>query len=99
MAEIDPDVPKRRAHAWIHGKFQGNLFVAQLQEVAMELGATGWARLWLDGRIELLVEGNADAVTELLRWAGAGPDDADVAEVAVEDEPYVGEFDAFAVRR
>ncbi|MCZ7567481.1 MAG: acylphosphatase [Ardenticatenaceae bacterium] len=86
-------------HAWIYGKLRGKLFAAQLQEVALELGVTGWLRFWLDGRVELVAEGNADTVTELLRWAGEGPDDADIAEVVVEDEPYVGEFDAFAVRR
>lgn len=89
---------QRRVRVLVAGRVQGVFFRASTREVARQLGLTGWVRNLPDGRVEMLVEGPADAVDRLLRWARTGPDNAHVTHLEVYDEPYRGEFESFRVR-
>ena len=98
MVELDPDVPKRRVHAWVPSQDQGTPLAEGLKAVAMELGLTGWGRVLLDGRLELVAEGNADAVEELLLWVMKASERVEVGNLTLEDEPVSGEYSTFSVR-
>ena len=53
---------------------------------AEALGLSGWVRNLPDGRVEAVFEGDGDRVAEMLSWCGEGPSEAQVSDVASEDE-------------
>ncbi len=86
----------KRVHLIIRGRVQGVFFRAAAQREARRLGLTGWAKNRLDGSIELLAEGEEDAVRELTHWSQHGPSVARVDHVDVRWRGYTGEFFEFA---
>lgn len=67
----------------IRGRVQGVGYRYALQEEAERLGVTGWVRNRLDGTVEALLRGEAQAVEAVVAWARRGPPAARVAEVQV----------------
>jgi acylphosphatase len=57
---------------------------------ALEHGVQGWARNLDDGRVEVVLEGEPDAVAAVERWCHAGPARAVVTEVLASTEPPEG---------
>ena len=89
---------KVRAHLAIKGRVQGVFFRAHTQEEARRRGITGWVRNLSDGGVEVVCEGEEQAVYLMIEWCRGGPPHAEVAAVAVENEQYSGEFSDFTVR-
>ncbi len=90
---------KRRVHILVSGKVQGVFYRATTKEVADRLGLTGWVRNLPDGRVEIVAEGEEDALKNLISWCWEGPPLARVDNVEVRWESYRGEYDSFSVRR
>jgi acylphosphatase len=65
----------------VGGKVQGVFFRASTREQALRLDLSGSARNLSDGRVEVIVAGEADAIDALGRWLRQGPPSAEVAEV------------------
>ncbi|HUP97311.1 MAG TPA: acylphosphatase [Usitatibacter sp.] len=81
----------------IRGRVQGVFFRESMRQEAARLGVTGWVRNRRDGSVEAVVQGGAEAVDAMVRWAQRGPRDAEVA--AVEVSPVAaGEFSGFDKR-
>ena len=80
----------------IRGRVQGVFFRESMRQEAARLGVTGWVRNTRDGTVEAVVQGNADAVEAITRWAHRGPEDARVLGVDVFETE--GDFDAFEKR-
>lgn len=76
-----PIVAKR---AWVSGRVQGVSFRAATREQARRLGLRGRAVNLDDGRVEVLVCGEAAAVQSLLDWLHHGPPLARVDAVHIE---------------
>jgi acylphosphatase len=81
----------------VSGDVQGVFFRDSTRREANRLGVAGWVRNRPDGRVEAFFEGPPDAVAHLVRWCGAGPRHAAVADVQVSEAPPEG-FDNFAIR-
>jgi acylphosphatase len=88
---------KTRARLVIEGKVQGVWFRDSARRKANELGVYGWVKNRYDGAVEVLAEGNGDAVDELIDWCHKGPSRAIVRHVAVMREEWQGEFDSFDI--
>ncbi len=58
--------------------------------VASEAGVAGSATNLADGRVELVLEGDEDAVLGVISWAKNGPSHAHVEEVDAVDEAPQG---------
>lgn len=85
-------------HGYVSGKVQGVYYRQSAQEQAERLDIDGWVRNLEDGRVELLVEGEEEAVRELEKWLARGPVKARVA--AVELKPMTPQgITGFIVRR
>ena len=83
-------------HLAIRGRVQGVGFRYAMHEEASRLGLAGWVRNRRDGSVEAIVQGPADAVESLRRWAASGPPSAQVT--AVDAAPAEGDFAAFEMR-
>ncbi len=80
-------------HLRITGRVQGVGYRWHMTEEARRLGLTGWVRNRLDGSVEAVAQGPADAVQALVDWAQRGPSLARVDEVVVGDAE--GAFEGF----
>jgi acylphosphatase len=69
----------------VSGRVQGVFYRASTSERAAELGLSGWVRNLDDGRVELAVSGDAEAIEALVSWLWEGPPRADVTAVTVSE--------------
>lgn len=83
----------------IAGRVQGVGFRWFVKDTAMREGATGWVRNLTDGRVEALVEGDAEAVTRIEGTLRAGPRNARVDTVVVDTEEASGAYRTFSIER
>lgn len=90
---------KKRVHLFISGRVQGVFFREYMKDIAIKAGAKGWVRNLPDGRVEAIVEGDSDAVDEVVRWCHRGSPASRVNNVEIIKETYNGEFADFKVIR
>ncbi|MGV8941593.1 MAG: acylphosphatase [Lysobacter sp.] len=65
----------------VGGKVQGVFFRAATREQAVALGLRGYAKNLPDGRVDILVLGEAPAIDQLADWLRRGPPQARVEEL------------------
>lgn len=75
-----------RRKVLVSGTVQGVFFRESLRREAERVGAAGGATNLPDGRVEVVLEGQPDAVEELVRWCHEGPAHARVESVEVQEE-------------
>ena len=87
-----------RAHVIISGRVQGVCFRMETRGAVKGLGGVrGWVRNRRDGTVEAIFEGASGQVQKILAWCRKGPAAAAVSDVAVEWQPYAGEFGDFVI--
>ena len=89
----------KRIQVVVHGRVQGVFFRATAQREARQNGLTGWVKNRRDGAVEMVVEGEEDAVKDFLAWAQAGPSTARVDKVETKWRSYTGEFSDFRIAK
>jgi acylphosphatase len=90
---------KARLHVLLDGRVQGVFFRGQTESWAAALGLAGWVRNRADGRVEVVAEGERDALESLLGQLRQGPAFARVEAADVRWLDSTGEFDSFRIRR
>lgn len=85
----------KRVNLIVKGRVQGVFFHAIAQREARRLGLTGWITTRRDGSIEMAVEGEEDALREIVAWSQKGPTAARVDEVDIRWRSYTGQFHDF----
>ena len=88
---------KARAHVFISGRVQGVFFRDHTRRWAASLGLTGWVRNLLDGRVEVMAEGERERLDGLIGRLRQGPPMAEVADVEVTWEDFRGEYEDFRI--
>ncbi len=68
----------------VRGRVQGVSYRSSMQTMAVSRGVTGWVRNLEDGSVEALLQGDEDAVKQVLKWSRMGPPRAEVSEVVEE---------------
>ena len=86
-----------RRRVLVDGRVQGVYFRDSARAVAGRHGVSGWVRNLVDGRVELVLEGEPAAVEAVLAWCHEGPPRAVVTGVWVSEEEPAGET-GFGVR-
>ena len=81
----------------ISGRVQGVGFRYFAQETAAREGISGWAKNLPDRGVEVIAEGEAEAVERLERALRHGPPGARVEDVEVEDRMPTGRDTGFSV--
>ena len=69
----------------VRGDVQGVGFRDATRRRAQSLGVAGWVRNRSDGAVEVLAEGEADAVESMVAFCREGPRGASVGDVEVSD--------------
>lgn len=88
-----------RLKALVKGRVQGVGFRGYVLQHAANLGLTGWVRNTYIGDVEVLAEGQREALDKLIEVLESGPRSAFVIEVQREWLSASGEFDMFEVAR
>jgi acylphosphatase len=65
----------------IEGRVQGVGYRYWAERAANELGLVGWVRNLRDGRVEMIVAGDADQITRMVEACRQGPRSARVEQV------------------
>jgi acylphosphatase len=78
-------MPPVARHLTILGRVQGVFYRNWTVDAARGLGLTGWVRNRMDGSVEALVQGEADAVARFITLAQDGPPAAKVARIDATD--------------
>src|SRR3989337_3793082 len=86
---------KAGVHLYISGRVQGVFFRDSAQQTAHASGVTGFVKNLRDSRVELIAEGEDEAIKKLIQWCHSGPPAANVESVEIQYEPYNGEFSIF----
>lgn len=86
-----------RARIKVSGRVQGVYYRSYAQDEAKRLGLKGWVRNNPDGRVEMVCEGERDALLAMIDWCWKGSPSSRVSGVEVSWEEYRGEFDDFRV--
>ena len=86
-----------RKRVVVSGKVQGVFFRSRTQDMAEDLGLTGWVRNRPDGKVEAEFQGPEDAVALAVDFCHHGSEQARVDDVAVHDANPVDGERGFAV--
>jgi acylphosphatase len=84
-------------HVRVTGLVQGVFFRAWARDEAQALGVSGWIRNCSDGSVEALIEGDSEAIEELIDLLREGPPGAQVEDVEIEEADREG-LSSFEVR-
>lgn len=91
---------RERLSARVIGRVQGVGFRWWARRQAEELGLVGWIMNANDERsVELVAEGEAEALAELERRLSSGPAGASVERLEARREAASGEYDRFGIVR
>ena len=89
----------RRVRVFVSGRVQGVFFRGATERRMRELGAVGWVRNLPDGRVEALLQADAEVVEQALVFLRRGPRGALVEALELRDEPAGAELVGFEVWR
>ena len=85
--------------ATVHGRVQGVGYRYNTQQIAQNLGVTGFVRNLSDGTVEIVAEGSDEQLNTLIDWAHRGPSGARVTQVDVVKGADQSRFDRFTIER
>ncbi len=88
----------KRISAIVSGRVQGVGFRYFVLKVAGKLGVTGWVRNLGNGDVQVVAQGSAKALEELLLQLRRGPRAAYVQNVSVEWEDPDPNLDSFELK-
>jgi acylphosphatase len=89
---------KKRVEATVYGQVQGVYFRQTTQQVAQRLALSGWVANEWDGTVQVIAEGEEQALDQLVDFLHDGPPSARVERVQANWLVATGEFDDFQVR-
>lgn len=92
------DTIKDRLHAIVKGYVQGVGFRYYVLDAAVALGVNGWVRNLWNGDVEVVAEGEHEALEKLLAILRRGPRAAHVSGVDIDWGEFAGEFSSFHVK-
>jgi acylphosphatase len=84
----------------VTGRVQGVFFRASTQDVARQLGLTGWVRNLYGGNVEVLACGEPAQLDQMESWLKKGPPSAKVESVSsIDVEAKEKEYEGFGIKR
>ena len=90
---------KKAAKIIVKGTVQGIFFRQFVKEHADALKLTGICRNLENNDVEIVVEGEKEAIERLVGFVKKGPEHAQIRHVVVEERKWSGDFKEFRVLR
>lgn len=87
----------KHINIFIEGKVQGVFFRKNTEQKANELGLFGFVQNNENGKVYIEIEGNDEALHQLITWCNDGPEKANVIGLQISQTDLVG-FNAFEIR-
>ena len=87
---------KKSVRLYITGTVQGVFFRAFIKENAEKLNVKGFTRNLEDGRIEVFIEGDSEAVNKMTELCKKGPKHSQIRNVEIKPERFQ-DFKVFKV--
>jgi len=87
---------KKSIRIYITGTVQGIFFRAFVKENAERYNVKGFVRNLEDGRVEVFLEGDTNAVDKMIELCKKGPKHSDIKKVEIKDERFQ-DFKTFKV--
>jgi len=88
----------KRYHMVVSGKVQGVFYRDFARREAEKLGITGYVKNLGDGNVEMVAEGNDEALKKFVSACKKGPLMAFVKNIDVKDGSVTGEFKDFDLK-
>ena len=88
----------RKVRLIISGRVHGVGFRYSARREAQALGVNGYVRNLSGDRVEIVAEGEDDAVESLIAWSRSGPAWARVSAIQITELAYDNEFREFGVQ-
>jgi acylphosphatase len=88
----------KRFHMIVSGRVQGVFYRHFARREAEKLDVTGYVKNLSEGNVEVVAEGEEEALKKFLAQCKKGPLMAFVKNIGIKEEPATGEFDGFDVR-
>lgn len=89
---------KKRAHVFYSGRVQGVGFRMTAEDIATSLGVVGWVKNLRDRRVELVAEGEEDALRGFLESLQTGAMKNFIQQVEVSWSHASDTFNRFEIR-
>jgi len=90
---------KKAAKLVVKGTVQGVFFRQFVKEHADNLKLKGICRNLESGDVEIIVEGDGDAIGRLAGFVRKGPEHSQIRAVDVSERKWSGDFDGFKILR
>lgn len=90
---------KKAARFLVQGTVQGIFFRQFVKEHADNLGLTGFVRNLQNGDVEIIVEGEADAIKRIEGFVRKGPEHSYIKAVNSKERKWSGDFKEFKILR
>ena len=84
-------------HIVVKGRVQGVGFRCHTQKQAIQLNIQGYVRNLANSDVEILADGDQDAVQQFIAWCRQGPQWANVAEIIVTEQECDMVFTSFEI--
>ncbi|MEO0096585.1 MAG: acylphosphatase [candidate division WOR-3 bacterium] len=88
---------KKRVHIFVSGKVQGVFYRDFTRRQAKRLNITGWVRNLLNGKVEVVAEGEEEDIKKFIEELKKGPPAARVENLGIKEEEPASEFDDFEI--
>uniref|UniRef100_A0A7V3ZUP9 acylphosphatase n=1 Tax=candidate division WOR-3 bacterium TaxID=2052148 RepID=A0A7V3ZUP9_UNCW3 len=88
---------KKRVHIFVSGKVQGVFYRDFTKRQAKRLNICGWVRNLLDGRVEVVAEGEEEDLKKFIEELKKGPPAARVIDIKIDWQEPTFEFDDFEI--
>lgn len=85
-------------HALVSGYVQGVNFRYYAVHQAKALGLHGFVKNLLDGRVEVVAQGNKEQLERMVEWLNHGPASASIEDVQVEWSETKKKFKGFSIQ-
>ena len=82
----------------VSGKVQGVFFRHYTCQQALKLGLRGYVKNLANSNVEIVAQGNALQVDQLIEWAKSGSPAAEVNNLKLEIMSHENEFPDFVIR-
>ncbi|MDD2802506.1 MAG: acylphosphatase [Methylobacter sp.] len=88
----------RKVNIVVSGRVQGVYFRAFTRRKAKQLDLVGRATNLADGRVEIIAQGDDEAIAQFITWCRKGPITARVDHIDINELPVAEELHSFEIK-